>query len=91
MRREEVKKMFDDLVKALGIEEKVKLRFVKMKRKKASVSLKRKEVRLNFDLLSSDRETIREVIIHELLHLKHGILHTIDFEKETEKFKVNSP
>jgi predicted metal-dependent hydrolase len=75
--------MFKELKDHLGIEGRVTLRFVPMKRKKASVSLRRKEIRINSSLLERmDINEMKHILIHELLHLKFGVYHSREFEKE---------
>ncbi len=81
----EIRRMVDNLRRELGIEEKVSVRIKPMKRKKATISLIRKEIRINKNILPdiSERE-LMEIVVHELLHLKYGIFHTREFLEEME-------
>ena len=84
----EIRKMVDNLRRELGIEEKVSVRIKPMKRKKATVSLIKKEIRINGNLLKEiSKEEILEILIHELLHLRHGIYHTKDFLREANSLR----
>jgi predicted metal-dependent hydrolase len=83
-----IKKLINEIREETGIEEKVTLRLIPMKRKIASISLKKKEIRINDRLLDKfDEDMLREIIAHELLHIKHGMYHTLNFEKDMKKFR----
>jgi predicted metal-dependent hydrolase len=84
--REEVKNLVQKLKTQLGITEKVKVRLKPYKGKVASISLTQKVIYLNSNLLDKlTPEELEYVIAHELLHLKYGIFHTEEFEKELKK------
>jgi len=79
----EVESILRELKKRLNIEDEVKVELKRFKRKLASVSLTRKVIYLNRDIVPElGREELGYLIAHELLHLKYGIYHTSEFEKE---------
>lgn len=87
-----IKNMIENLRKELGIEEEVGIKMKPMKRKKATVSLLKKEIRINKNLLSDmSEQELREIIIHELLHLKYGIFHTKEFLEEMKVILSRKP
>ncbi len=91
MKKKEIRAIFEQLKEGIGIEEKVSLRFVPFKRKKASVSLRKKEVRLNSALLKVlCPEEVRIILAHELLHLKYGVYHSREFEEALKRYEVGN-
>ena len=84
--RKLIRKTINELQAKIGIDGKVTFRLKPMKKKVASVSLTKMEIRINKNLLSKmDEMELRKVIAHELLHIKHGIYHTKKFEEELRK------
>ena len=91
MNIEKVKSLIEDLKIALGIDERISVKIKPMKRKKASISLIKREIRINKNLLPyMSEEEVKEVIIHELLHLKHGVFHTKEFLEDLKKYTALS-
>lgn len=78
--------MLRELKKELGIPEDEKIRIVlkPMKTKAVSISLKKGTIRLNKNLISRlDLESIRYLLLHELIHYKLGSTnHNEAFQKE---------
>ena len=73
--------ILEELKAILGIADRVKLELRPLKTKAASVSLRRKVIRLSKHLLPKlDKVSLRYLIFHELVHLKlRTIHHTRDF------------
>jgi len=81
--KERVENILKELKRKLNIEEEVDVKLKSFKRKLASVSLTKKVIYLNKELIPKiTDEELSYLIAHELLHLKHGIYHTSEFEKE---------
>ncbi len=71
----------------LGIEERVRIRLKPFKRKIASVSLRKRIIYLNSEIIDKlTAEELEYIIAHELLHLKYGIFHIKEFEEELKRF-----
>ncbi len=81
--KEKLEELVRELKEEIGIEGEVKVKLKKFKIKLASVSLSKKVIYINSELVKklSDKE-IRYLIAHELLHLKHGVFHTAKFQQE---------
>jgi predicted metal-dependent hydrolase len=81
--KRKVQDILEKLKDKLSINERIDIKIRPMKRKIASISLRRREIRINSHLLPdlSDEE-LNYIIAHELLHLKHGIYHICEFEEE---------
>ncbi|AAC07959.1 M48 metallopeptidase family protein [Aquifex aeolicus] len=81
--KERVENLLKELKERLGIEREVKIELKRFKRKLAPVSLTKRVIYINRELIPklSDEE-LGYLIAHELLHLKHGIYHISEFEKE---------
>mgnify|MGYP000026369544 CR=1 FL=1 len=79
--RELIVKTLEELKAILGITDKVKLELRPLKTKAASISIKKRVIRLNKYVVSRlDEVSLRYLILHELVHLKLGtIYHTKDF------------
>lgn len=83
----DIKELLENLKKEMGIEEDIKLRVVPMKQKIASLSLDKKVLRLNKEVVEKlSEDEIRYVLLHELVHLKvkdvnHGSLFLEELEK----------
>ena len=88
MRREEIKRMMDEVRATLGIKDKIKLEIRPMKTKAASISLDKGVLRINRNLLPYlDEDAIHYLILHELLHCKrNSIYHGNGFYEEIEKY-----
>ena len=84
--KEKLEKLVKELSDEIGIEGGVKIKLKKFKTKLASVSLSKRVIYINSELVKelSDKE-IRYLIVHELLHLKYGIFHTAKFHEELLK------
>jgi len=81
--KEKIEKLLKELKEELGIKEEVKVRLKRFKFKVASVSLSKRVIYLNSELVKKlTDEELRYLLAHELLHLKHGSFHTARFEKE---------
>ena len=82
-----LKQIITEAKKELSIEEEIKLSVKPMQKKIASISLNKKVLSVNKEMLKIlSHEEIRFVIYHELLHLKHGKYHTVSFKKELSKY-----
>lgn len=90
MKREQLKEILDHAKEDLSISEKIKIELKPMKTKAASISLKRKTIRINKSILPNlDQECIKYLILHELAHYKlKSKYHNGDFYKKLHE-KVN--
>lgn len=81
--RELLMEILEELKAILGITDKVKLELRPLKTKAASISLRRKVIRISKYLIPKlDEVSLRYLIFHELVHLKlRTIHHTQDFYK----------
>ena len=71
MNKEKIRLLFKELSDQLGIDGKVRLELRFMKTKAASVSIRRKVIRLNRGLIEKLQEdSLKYLILHELVHLK---------------------
>ena len=91
---ERVKTLLREVKDEVGIREDVKLRIIPMKHKIASLSLEKKVLRLNKNVIEklSDEE-IKYILLHELVHLKvkdvnHGSLFFGEFRKHFRPEKI---
>ena len=93
MNKVELRSILEEYRKWLGIEDKIKLELKPLKTKAASISLRKGVIRLNRNLipLLSD-ESIKYLILHELVHYKIGsVYHTKKFyEKVLKQFSIDS-
>ena len=82
-RNKEINAILRRLKAKIGVKGNIKVRLKPFKRKVASVSLNRKVIYLNSKIIDKlTNEELEYLIAHELLHLKHGVFHTKEFEKE---------
>lgn len=80
---EKLEEIVRELKSKIGIEEDVGIKLKKFKLKLASVSLSKKVIYINAELIEKlDEKEIRYIIAHELLHIKHGVFHTTKFQQE---------
>ena len=84
---ERVKKLLNELMKEIEIDETIKLRIVPMNQKVASLSFKTRVLRLNRKAVEVlNGEEIRYILTHELIHFKiKDINHGSSFLCELEK------
>lgn len=82
------RKILKEVIEELGLNEKIRLRRVPMKRKIASFSFKTNILRLNKNLLDLiSEEELRYIIRHELVHAKvKDANHGDEFTRELQKF-----
>ncbi len=87
MRKElNLNEILEELKERAGIKKAVRIKLKPFKRKVASVSIKKGIIYINSKLAENlTEEEIRYIIAHELLHIKHGIFHTEEFENELRK------
>ena len=84
---ERVKILLREAKEEIGVDEDVNLRIIPMKYKIASLSLEKKVLRLNKNVVEKlDDEEIKYILLHELVHLKikdvsHGSLFFGEIEK----------
>lgn len=84
---ERIKKILDELMKEMEINEAIKLKIIPMKQKVASLSFKTKILRLSRKAIEVlNDEEIRYILTHELIHFKirsanHGTLFLHELEK----------
>lgn len=81
---ERVKILLREVKEEIGVKEDVKLRIIPMKYKIASLSLEKKVLRLNKNVV--EKLDDEEILLHELVHLKvkdvnHGSLFFGEIEK----------
>lgn len=69
MNKEQIIMMCKTLSQRMGVTMPT-IRFQKMKNKWASCSIERKILTLNKDVINLPEESVRYILIHELLHLK---------------------
>jgi len=82
-KNKEINTILCKLKAKIGVKENIKVKLRPFKRKLASVSLTRKVIYLNSKIVDKlTDEELEYLIAHELLHLKHGIFHTAEFEEE---------
>jgi len=73
---ENIKKMVKKLQTQLGINENVHVMLIPLKSKAASISLRKKILRLNKRLIEKiDEETLQYLVLHELIHIKLNTIH----------------
>lgn len=79
--REFMMEILEEFKAALGITDKVKLELRPLKTKAASISLRKRVIRLSKYVVSRlDEVSLRYLILHELVHLKlRTVHHTKDF------------
>ncbi|RUM44097.1 MAG: M48 family peptidase [Desulfurobacterium sp.] len=83
LKTKEVTPILEELKERTGVEGVVKVKFKPFKKKIASVSLTNRVIYLNSRVVSKlTRKELEFLIAHELLHLKHGLFHSEEFEKE---------
>ncbi len=79
----ELDKLLKEVSDKLNLDRKIKIKIKPFKKKIASISHKTGTLYLNKICLNIlTEEEIKFVIAHELLHLKHGKIHTLKFEQE---------
>jgi len=92
LNRSYLRKILDKLKKELDISEgeKLRLELRPMKTKAASISFKRKVIRINKNLIPIlDEDCIKYLILHELIHYKlKSTYHNSKFQKQLNK-KIN--
>lgn len=79
--RERLRRLLERAKVDLGVDERVKLVIQPMKRKMASVSLKKGVIRLNKNVVNIlDDDELYYILVHELVHLKLGTMdHGVKF------------
>ena len=98
MNRERIRLLFKELSDQLGINDRVRLELRFMRTKAASVSIRRKVVRLNKGLIEKLQEdSLKYLILHELVHLKlqttyhdekfYNLIHSIFDENKTKELE----
>jgi len=82
-----LKRLLEEAKSITGVDGNVRILLYPMKHKLASISLKTRTIRLNKHIaLKLSEETLRYVIVHELIHLKlKTVSHSLAFHKELEK------
>jgi len=87
MNRKELEHILEQLKKDLGISEKIKIKTAPMKTSAGRYSSKTKTIKINEYLVEKlDKECIKYLILHELVHHKLQLkYHTDAFYKEIEK------
>lgn len=79
----ELKDLLREVLKRLNLRRDIRIRVKPLKGKVASISHRSGTIYLNKRCLEVlTEEEIKFVLAHELLHLKHGKFHTLDFERE---------
>ncbi len=82
-----MKEILNELKKELNISEKIRLEIKPMKTKAASFSFKTNTIRINKNLIKNlDLESIKYLILHELIHYKtQSKYHNDNFYKQLYK------
>ena len=87
MNKNQLKNLFNSIKKDLNITDNIRLELRPMKIKAASISIHKRVIRLNKNILSYlDEKTIKYLMIHELIHYKlKSIYHTEKFYRQLEQ------
>lgn len=92
MNNSHLRHVLEELKEELGIKNSIKIVLVPMKTKAASISLKRRIIRINKNIIPDlDEECIKYLILHELIHYKlKNTYHNEEFYRQlTQKIDEN--
>ena len=87
MNRKQLNEILNELKAELGIKDAIKIELKPMKTKAASVSLNKRIIRINKNIIPNlDTECLRYLILHELIHYKlKSTYHNGGFHQELNK------
>lgn len=90
MKSNQLRQILEELKEELGIKDPIKIVLVPIKTKAASISLKRRIIRINKNIIHNlDEESIKYLILHELIHYKlKNTYHNGEFYKQLTQ-KIN--
>ena len=88
MSRKRLKKLLDETIRAVKINDNIRVMLYPMKHKVASISLKTGVIRLNKDyVFRLDDSALKYILIHELIHYKmKSLSHNKAFYEELRKY-----
>ncbi len=82
---EKIHRILKEIKQELNVNDDIKISIKNYKRKMASVSLDKKIIRINKEIIN-DEEILREILYHEILHIKLNTKwHTPEFFKTSCK------